>query len=548
MSSEPTQTSGPKARSASVRPSGGPGGVGDEHPIQEMLRIALPAVVTMMSYVVMQFVDMLIVSGMGPDALSAVGNGGIAAFVMAAFVFGMLGVITTYASQNLGAGHPERSGAYAWAGLWVSFLAWVGIMLPAALFLGEITAGMRSVLSLESDPSVARMEIEYGSVLLAGMFFTIAARGTGHFFYGVHRAKTVMVGAILGNVVNLPLTWCLVFGKFGMPEMGVQGAAIGTVVGSIVEWGVLMVVFLSPAFDREFHTRRSWRFSGAHIRDIWRIGWPGGVQLGNELVCWWVFMTGFVANFGVAHNAAAWITLRYMHVSFMPAFGISTAVTAIVGKKVGQQLPDLAASRAWLGARITVIYMGACALLFLIFRHELVGLFVNFAPADALGAAPAEDVIRIGGQTLVVAAVMQVFDALAIIMIGALRGAGDAIWPGVVTAVTSWLCIVGGGFLASRMWPAGGSIGPWIAVALYFVALALLLVYRFQSGRWRSMAVVQAEKWACIKCGHDLGGIDPEGACPECGTECWHSLATGDRPLMPPEAGAGVVPEVAEID
>ena len=83
MSSEQTRNDGPPARGAAMRPS-----IGDEHPVREMLRIALPAVVTMMSYVVMQFVDMLIVSRLGADALSAVGNGGIAAFVMAAMVFG----------------------------------------------------------------------------------------------------------------------------------------------------------------------------------------------------------------------------------------------------------------------------------------------------------------------------------------------------------------------------------------------------------------------------------------------------------------------------
>lgn len=536
MSSEPGHQAGRDAGPEAMRsPSG------DEHPIREMLRIALPAVVTMMSYVVMQFVDMLIVSRLGPDALAAVGNGGIGAFVMASIVFGALGVITTYASQNLGAGHPERTGAYAWAGLWITLIAWIVLMLPAALFLGQIIGGMRSLLNLTVNPGVAQMEVEYGSVLLAGMFFMIAARGTGHFFYGVHRARTVMVAAIAGNVVNIPITWGLVFGDFALPEMGVTGAAIGTVLGSIAEFAILMVVFLSARYDREFNTRRSWRFSAAHLRDIWRIGWPGGVQLGNELLCWWVFMSGLVAGFGVADNAAAWITLRYMHVSFMPAFGISTAVTAIVGKKIGQGLPDVAASRAWLGTRITVLYMGGCALLFLIFRHELIGLFVNHAPVETLAAVPAEEVIRIGGQTLIIAALLQVFDALAIMMIGALRGAGDAVWPGVVTAVTSWIFILGGGYLAARLWPAGGSIGPWAAVAAYFIALSLLLVYRFQSGKWRAMAVVS--RMRCVQCRYDLTGIDPEGVCPECGTEVWHSLGGVERPLVPPEAGAGVVPE-----
>ncbi len=516
---------------------------GDEHPIGEMLRIALPAVVTMLSYVVMQFVDMLIVSRLGSDALAAVGNGGIAAFVMASVVFGALGVVNTYASQNLGAGRPEKCGAYAWAALWITFLSWVLIMLPAAVFLEQITGAMRGLFNLEADAAVAAMETQYGEILLAGMVFTVAARGMGHFFYGVHRASMVMVAAIAGNFVNIPLTWGLVFGDFGLPELGVRGAAIGTVLGSMVEFGILMLAFYSRSFDRDFNTRKSWRFSPSHLRDIWRIGWPGGVQLGNELLCWWVFMSGLVANFGVAHNAAAWITLRYMHVSFMPAVGLSMAVTAVVGKKVGAGRPDLAASRAWLGMRIAVVYMGACALAFLVFRHELIGLFVTNTPVgETAGVDPAE-VIRIGGLTLILAAAFQVFDALAIIMIGALRGAGDAIWPGVVTAITSWVFIVGGGYLAVLLWPAGESIGPWAAASAYIIGLAILLLVRFQSGKWRTMAVVQVA--GRCSCGYDRAGLEPGAVCPECGAP---APRPRDIPLLPPEAGAGVVPELPSPD
>lgn len=515
MSSEASQLDGPQARGASVRSSPGPG-PDQEHPIGEMVRIALPAVVTMLSYVVMQFVDTLIVSRLGAGPLSAVGNGGVAAFVIGAVVFGTLGVINTYASQNLGAGRPERAGVYAWAGLWIDLIVWLAVMLPLTFALPHLFRGMRAVFELHADPVVAQMESEYGRVLLAGMVFTIAARGVAHFFYGVHRASTVMVAAIVGNVINIPLSWALVMGDWGFPQMGVAGAALGTVVGSAIEAGILIAVMLSPTFDRAFRTRSSWRFNWPAVRDILRLGWPGGLQLGNELICWWVFMSGLIAHFGVAHNAAGWITLRYMHVSFMPAVGLSMAVTAVVGKKMGQGLPDVAAARAWLGVRMAMIYMGTCALAFVIFREQLAGVFV----ARVAGDADPQDVLRVASMTLILAAGFQVFDALAIVIIAALRGAGDTVWPGVATAIASWVFVVGGGWLAVRFWPGAGSLGPWASAAMYIITLSLTLLARFRGGRWRTMSVV----------GHETR-IGPE-----------------DIPVIPPQAGAGVVPESIEAD
>ena len=100
-------------------------------PLREVWSIAWPTVLTMTSYTVMQFADKLMVAQVGPLELAAQGNGGIWAFTPIAFAFGILTVVNTYVSQNLGAGTPENGPKYAWAAIWLSVALWIGLMLPS---------------------------------------------------------------------------------------------------------------------------------------------------------------------------------------------------------------------------------------------------------------------------------------------------------------------------------------------------------------------------------------------------------------------------------
>lgn len=487
--------------------------------LAEMMRIALPAVVTMLSYAVMQFVDKLIVGRLSPEALAAAGNGGIASWVPASIAMGVLAVINTYVSQNLGAGRPERGAAYAWNGLWLALAASALWLVPCALALPWVFSGMRSLFEL-SPVSAAVMEMEnsYGRILLFGMFFTLAARSLSHYFYGMHRPMIVLGSTLVANMLNLGLTYALVFGVWGFPQWGVAGAAIATVIASAAEAAIPMAVFLSPAYARNYGTRRSWRPSMSHVRDIARLGWPGGLMWGNEMICWWIFMAGFVASFDIpgepaVHNPAGWIAHQYIVLSFMPAMGLSIAVSAIVGKCVGMGRPDLAAHRTWLGVRLAMAYMGLCAVCFVVFRAQLIHPFL---PSDAL-PAQAEQIVTLGARMLILVACFQIFDALAVTISGALRGAGDTVWPGVATVGLSWSIIIGGGWMFVRFAPGLESSGPWMAAALYIIVLSLTLMGRFVSGRWRTMGVVQSQLSAALAvAAADAGeGLMPEVPGPE---------------------------------
>jgi MATE family multidrug resistance protein len=476
-------------------------------PLREVWTIAWPTVLTMTSYTAMQFADKIMVAQVGPLQLTAQSNGGIWAFNAMAIAMGIMTVINTFVSQNLGAGRPERGAAYAWAGLWLSAIVWICIMIPWALVLPWLFASMP-----EHSADLQALETGYAQILLGGSVVLLASRGINQYFFGMHQPKVITVAAIIGNITNVAGNYILIYGSAGVtihwrgdlvhlpgltipgmaeiPAMGVYGAALATVVGTAVELAIPACIFLGPKMNRTYHTRSQWRVRWKPIGELLKLGWPAAVQWGSEIICWSIFMSVLVGRFGETHMAAGWIALSYMHLSFMPAVGFAVAVTSLVGKYIGAGLPDVAERRAHLGLRVAVGYMTVCGLLFFLLRHQLVRVFVghDVTPEET------EAIVRIGGNLMICAAVFQTFDAFGIIYSGALRGAGDTIWPGVVTIIYSWLFIVLGGWLLVKYAPGLESIGPWIAASGYIILFGMTMWRRFEGGRWRAIRLLEPDK------------------------------------------------------
>ena len=489
-----------------------------------MLRIAAPTVASMASVPAMTFVDRYFCGQLGAEGLAASGNGGLIAWVPVSAMMGIIGVVGTFVSQNLGAGRPERGAAYAWNALWLVLLVWVLIYLPLAYYVPDIMAAVRGLFGVhDMDPVIARNEALFARIQLCGMCVVLGGRAFHQWFFGMHRTLVPMVGVLSGNVLNFFLTWFFVLGGFGWKGWGVPGSAAANLFGAAVELVVPLVVFLGAANRAKYATLSSWRPDLSKIGEIVKLGWPAGLMFGNEMVCWGIFMAVLVAQFGAAHNAAAYIALAYMQTSFMPAVGMSYAVQSIVGKSIGAGRPDEAASRAWQGVRVTMVYMVLCALCFVLFRHQLVGVLMP-AQGEQGGGDPAE-IMALGSSLLILAASFQIFDAMGITMIGALRGAGDTVWPGVMTMALSWTVIVGGGRLMVKMMPEWKSYGPWVAASAYIILFAIGVVWRWQSGVWRRIKVLQdgpADAGEVVRAdaapmptGGEIAGVPGEMAPPE---------------------------------
>jgi MATE family multidrug resistance protein len=447
----------------------------------------------MLSYTLMQFVDAVMVAQVGPVEVAAQGNGGVWSWAIVVMLIGVLSLVNTFVSQAVGAGRPHEVARYAWAGVWLAAIAWAAVLLPVSFAMPWVFAQMGH------GERVTELETSYAQVMMRGGLAVALGKAMSNFFFGIQRPRVITVAAIAGNAVNLVLNYVLIFGRDGLPSlglpgvpgvepMGVTGAAVATVIGTAAETAIPMAVFLGRRIDAEFGIRRAWRPDLDAIRDLVRLGMPAALQSGSELVTWAIFMTVLVGKFGDVALSAGWSTLRYVHVSFMPAYGFGIAITSLVGKHIGAGRHDLAADRARVGLLMTVGYMAACGLLILAFREPMLSVF---ARGPNTPPEVADEVIAIGKTLMVAAALFQVFDAAGIVFASALRGAGDTFWPGVLTVVLSWALIVGGGWGLVEFAPGLGPLGPWIGASAYIVALGVLLGVRWQRGAWRSIRVLE---------------------------------------------------------
>ena len=204
-----------------------------------MLKLAAPMVVTNISFTVMQFVDRLMVSRLGTEALAAILPAGIISFVPASFAIGVMISVNTFVSQSLGRGEKKDCSNYCWQAIYMGlayFAVVVAVMWPMAPHIFK---------TLGHEPAVVNMEVIYFRIMLYAQFLAMFIWSSSQFFMGIHRPIITMYAALCSQVVNVAANYVLIFGMFGFPQMGIAGAGWGTFIGMTVGAGIRMAMFVS---------------------------------------------------------------------------------------------------------------------------------------------------------------------------------------------------------------------------------------------------------------------------------------------------------------
>ncbi len=429
----------------------------EDRRVAELGRLAWPITVSTLSYSIMTLVDTLLVGHLGPAALAGVGMGGVAAFAVLCFSFGLIRGVKTLVSQAVGAGRPDLVRAYRSAALQAAVV--LGVATVAA---GRLLAPL--MLHVAATPAAGEATELYfwirnlaAPVALVG----VALRETR---YGEGDARSPMAATIVGNAVNIALAALFVF----VLGWGVAGAASATVIAQTVESGVLW--WLGRA--------RGWRASGAtrqHLAELWRIGLPTGVQFMLEVGSF-VLLAALIARLSEVQMAAHQVALQVCQFSFLPAYAVSEAASVLAGQAVGARRQELVLPVAHLCLRVAGAYTLFCSLVFVACGPLIAAAFTR----DATLAATAV-------HLLYVAAVFQTFDGANIAARSILRGVGDVRFAAVVGVVTAWVMTPPLAWLLG--WRAGlGAFGGWLGLCGECIIGAVVLWQRLQRGRWRELA------------------------------------------------------------
>jgi multidrug resistance protein, MATE family len=445
--------------------------------LRELTHMAVPIILGTLSFTFMQFVDHVMVARIGTDALAAVGSAGIWSFTLATFFLGVVGCVATFVSQSLGRGERDNCARYTWQGIYISMFTGI-----AALLLWPFSETLFSLMGHE--PAVVRLETTYFNIRLLGYVFIAWQAGLAAFFQAVNRPRIPMYVAFAANIANVVLDYLLIFGKFGFPEWGIGGAAAATVISLGLQVVLLQTVFLNDRYHGEFKTRTSWAFDLKKTRELFRIGWPSGTGFMLDVLMWAVFVSVIIGRFGgTAQLAANNAAMGFMQMCFMPAVGLSQAVTPIVGQWIGRGEIAVAKARTYLALRIAMVYMTVAGIVLAVAGGWLIRLFFSQDP----------EVVRLGHILLVMAAIFQAFDAVNIIAMGALRGAGDTRWMMWVLLIAGYGAFVPVAIILALVVPVA-AVGAWLGATVYIIVLSRILYLRFDREGWRHIRIFDQDR------------------------------------------------------
>lgn len=418
---------------------------------RDLIQLAWPIAVSMVSYSVMTLADTLFVGRLGPASIAGVGLGGVAAFTIVCFIIGLLQGSKVLVSQAVGAGRPHLAARHAGAAMVVAVA--LGLV---ALVVGIGVAQLLPLLTASAESGLAARD--YLAVRMIGSPIVMLYVASREVRYGLGDSRSPMVASVTGNLTNIGLDALFIFGL----ELGVAGAAWATVVGQLVELAVLLGLARRRVLARPL---------AADLRALFSIGIPTGLQLLLEVGSF-ALLTALLAAFAEREMAAHQIAIQVLHFSFLPTIAVGEASSVLVGRAVGADRDDVVPRIARAALRVAGSYAALCTLVLLTLSEPLARAFTDDAPLVATTRT-----------LLLIAAGFQIVDALNVIGRSVLRGAGDVRWSAVVGVVTAWLCTPPL-TLALGYGLGLGAAGGWVGLCAEIAIGAALIWHRVLRGRW----------------------------------------------------------------
>ena len=434
-------------------------------------KLAAPVMLGMLGHTFVSFVDNIMVGQIGTAELAAVSLGNSFMFIAMSIGIGFSTAITPLIAEADSSDNLKQARSSYKNGLFLC------TALGIVLFLGIYFS--KSVMYLMKQPQeVVELAIPYLDLVAFSLIPMIIFQAIKQFSDGMSMTKYPMYATLLSNIINIILNYLLIFGKFGFPEMGIVGAAYGTLVSRIVM--VLYLWILLRYNKRSKHIVRDIKFfvlDFLMIKKIINLGSLSAMQMFFEVAIFTaaIWLSGLL---GKNPQAANQIALNLSSMAFMVAMGLSVASMIRVGNQKGlknyKELRRIAFSLFLLGVLLAIFF----ALLFFIFHKSLPSIYVNLN--DTTNYADNMEVISIASKLLIAAAFFQISDSIQVVVLGALRGLQDVKIPTILTFISYWVV----GFPISYFLGKEemyGSFGIWLGLLAGLTTASILLFIRFNS-------------------------------------------------------------------
>ena len=420
----------------------------------------------------MQLIDAAVLSRHSGSAVAAIGPAGMALILFQGFLFGTAGYAGTFVAHSFGRGDAAGVRSSAWLGIHTSLASGV-LALLAAWPLARLfhLAG--------HTPQVARDEEIYFLICMAGSFFPVFGSALAGWLSGIGRPAVVTLVSFAALGLNALLAWGLVLGEWGMPRLGIAGAALATVAAQLFSALLYAVLFARAGGFFDAAARRA---DPAKFRRFLTLAMPMGLRISVELAAWTLFLV-VVGRLGTIELAASSIAFRINGLAFFPALGLGQAAGILVGHARGAGRDADVPAITWQSLALCEIWMLLMAGIFACAARPLMAAFAGSGPESV-------HIVGVGILLMKFVAFYCIFDAANIMLGCVLSSAGDTRWVARTFLLCSSLFIILL-LLISRFMP--GLTAEWVLATLFVLATALVWTARFRSGAWRSARVLPAE-------------------------------------------------------
>ena len=433
--------------------------------IRAALKLAVPLTLSNVAQFAIHMTDTLMLGWYNVTALAAATLASSLYFVIFIVGAGFAQAVTPVVAAAAEAGDITTARRATRMAVWLSIIYGVFVMIP--FFVAEPI-----LLAMGQTPAVAAEGADYLWIIALGMIPALIVMVLKSFLVALEMTSMILWSTVIAAVLNIGLNYVLIFGNFGAPELGIQGAAIASVTMQIATVIVLGAYVLRRLPDYQL-MRNPLRPDPQIMARVFRLGLPigltslaeGGLFTASAIMMGWI---------GEIPLAAHGIALQITSLTFMVHIGLSQAATVRAGRAVGRW-DETALRRGGIAATtLSGVFVAMTIAVFLTVPEPLIGIFVD---ADS---PVRTDVITLGVGLLALAALFQLVDAAQVMALGLLRGIQDTAVPMMIAAVSYWVIGIPAGYVMAFTLDWGPE-GLWLGMVVGLTVAALALTSRF----WR---------------------------------------------------------------
>jgi len=431
--------------------------------------LAIPMVLEMVMESLFAIVDVFWVAHLGANAIATVGLSESILMLVYCGAMGLSMAITAMVARRIGEKDSEGAAVATVQALVIAVSAAVVVAAAGIRFAPSLLAIMGA------SPEVIATGHYYAAVMLGSSLFIILLFVNNGVFRGAGDAAIAMRVLWLSNIINLILDPCFIFGLGPFPKLGVTGAAVSTTVGRSIGVVFQMWVLFSGNGRIKLEAAK-FRVHWDVLKRLLRVAINGMFQYGVGQTSWMILVR-IVSTFGSVAVAGYTIAIRIIVFVILPSWGLSSAAATLVGQNLGANKPDRAEQSVWLTGRYNMMFLGAVAVVFIIFPEPIIRLFTSDAAVIPYGVACLR-IVSYGNLAY----------AYGMVMVQSFNGAGDTFTPTTVNIFGYWLFQIPVAYLLSFQTSLGPK-GVFAAIPIAETAIAIVGVILFRRGRWKSKKI-----------------------------------------------------------